>query len=100
MSCEKKCLTIQKVFDGQPDPLVKGPGVGRGLEGEAELFVAGLPMVEGRHDFVVLEILLDCAAQDNLKKIEAVSMGKQAGYFETVKKYEFGQMNAAFMIWW
>ena len=60
-------LTVQQVLDGEPDALVEGPGVGGRLEGEAELLVARLPVVEGGHHLVVLEVLLDCAAQDDLE---------------------------------
>jgi hypothetical protein len=38
------------------------------LKGESKLFVSGFPVMERRHHLVVLEISLDGAAQNNLRK--------------------------------
>lgn len=60
-------LTVEQILDRQPHALVKSSGIRGRLEGEAELLVARLPVVERGHDLVVLEVLLDGAAQNHLK---------------------------------
>lgn len=53
-------LTIQEIVDCHSYAVVKSSGIGRGLKGEPELHVAGLPVVKGGHYFVVLEVFFYC----------------------------------------
>jgi len=66
--------TIEQVFDGHADSLVEGAGVGRRLERQTELLVAGAPVVERRHHLVVLKVFADGTTQHHLQGQQRASL--------------------------
>lgn len=54
------------VLQGSPYPSVKSPGIGWTLKIQTKLLVVDSPMVKNRVDFVVDQVLLYDAIQNNL----------------------------------